>query len=591
MGGTRSATPIGVVRVEISLDRLLEIAGLDGLSSGTARVVDRFGAPVAPATVPAAAQGATISAAAGLAWQPDWTVRIVAPSRFGAPPATLVLALVAVVAILVLLIAWMARQVLRPARELEDSRGRLRDLYELARVDSLRDVITGLGNHRAFQEAFERQVDASRTRGSPLGLVLIDLDDFRSVNDAGGHAAGDQALAEFGRLIQTTLRPSERAFRTGGDEFALLLPGAGPEAATSVARRLLAASMEARAEHGAPPPRSFSAGVSACPALATERRQLLDQADAALSWAKRHGRTSVETFDPARHRQAAVAAGPVADQVASGVAEVIARRLLRPVYQPIVDLKTGRVAGSEGLIRPMPGSGFANPGELFDAAELAGRTVELDLACLEIVAAGAVGMSPESILTLNLSPRTLEADDFSAGSLVALVRKVGLDPTRIVLELTEREQIEEMERLRRNVTACRAAGFRLAADDVGAGNAGLRLLSQLQFDIVKIDLSLVQGGAGQESSMSVIAALQDLARRWGASVIAEGIETPAQLRAVRALEVGAGQGYLLSRPISAEDVIALEASGLDIEHLVKKDDWLHRMARGGVGLAAPANVR
>ena len=591
LGGTRSATPIGVVRVEISLDRLLEIAGLDGLSSGTARVVDRFGAPVAPATVPAAAQGATISAAAGLAWQPDWTVRIVAPSRFGAPPATLVLALVAVVAILVLLIAWMARQVLRPARELEDSRGRLRDLYELARVDSVRDVITGLGNHRAFQEAFERQVDASRTRGSPLGLVLIDLDDFRSVNDAGGHAAGDQALAEFGRLIQTTLRPSERAFRTGGDEFALLLPGAGPEAATSVARRLLAASMEARAEHGAPPPRSFSAGVSACPALATERRQLLDQADAALSWAKRHGRTSVETFDPARHRQAAVAAGPVADQVASGVAEVIARRLLRPVYQPIVDLKTGRVAGSEGLIRPMPGSGFANPGELFDAAELAGRTVELDLACLEIVAAGAVGMSPESILTLNLSPRTLEADDFSAGSLVALVRKVGLDPTRIVLELTEREQIEEMERLRRNVTACRAAGFRLAADDVGAGNAGLRLLSQLQFDIVKIDLSLVQGGAGQESSMSVIAALQDLARRWGASVIAEGIETPAQLRAVRALEVGAGQGYLLSRPISAEDVIALEASGLDIEHLVKKDDWLHRMARGGVGLAAPANVR
>ena len=137
---------------------------------------------------------------------------------------------------------------------------------------------------------------------------------------------------------------------------------------------------------------------------------------------------------------------------------MIARRLLRPVYQPIIDLKSGRVAGSEGLIRPMPGSGFANPGELFAAAEISGRTVELDLACLEIVAAGAVGMSPESILTLNLSPRTLEADDFSAGSLVALVRKVGLDPTRVVLELTEREQIEEMERLRRNVTACRARG-------------------------------------------------------------------------------------------------------------------------------------
>ena len=200
-------------------------------------------------------------------------------------------------------------------------------------------------------------------------------------------------------------------------------------------------------------------------------------------------------------------------------------------------------------------------------------------------------MGDESILTLNLSPRTLEADDFSAGSLVALVRRAGLDPTRVVLELTEREQIEEMERLRRNVTACLAPGFRLAADDVGAGNAGLRLLSQLQFDIVKIDLSLVQGGAVQESSMSVVGALQDLARRWGASVIAEGIETPAQLRVVRALEVGAGQGYLLGRPMSADDLIALQASGVDIEGLAKKDDWLHKMARSGAGLAAPANIR
>ena len=281
--------------------------------------------------------------------------------------------------------------------------------------------------------------------------------------------------------------------------------------------------------------------------MATDRRLLMDQADMALTWAKRHGRTSVELFDPAPP--------PAVPATTAGGRAGLGRRgrghrptLLRPVYQPIVDLKTGRVAGAEGLIRPMPGSGFSNPAELFAAAEAAGRRVELDFACLEIVAAAAAGIGAESILTLNMSPRTLEADDFSAGSLVALVRKAGLDPTRIVLELTEREQVEEMERLRRNVTACRAAGFRLAADDVGAGNAGLRLLSQVQFDIVKIDLSLVQGGAVQESSMSVVGALQDLARRWGASVIAEGIETPAQLRVVRALEVGAGQGYLLGRP-------------------------------------------
>lgn len=587
---TASATAVGIVRVEISLDRLVQLASRGHVADGSARLIDRSGATVAPAGRPGTDDGPTIAATSKLQWRDGWSVRLVAPTRFAPPPLPLIGLLALSVIVLGILVAWMARQVLRPAEELEASRGRLRDMYELARGDSLRDVLTGLGNHRAFQEAFQRQVDAAKNRGASLGLVLIDLDDFQAVNEAGGHAAGDRALADFGRVVVSSMRSGDRAFRTGGDEFALLLPGATADTSAAVARRLLAAWVDHRQDRGPAMTRSFSAGASACPGLATDRRQLLDQADAALSWAKRHGRTSVETFDPARHRRANGTSASVVDQPSVGVAEVISRRLLRPVYQPIVDLRNGRIAGSEGLIRPAPGSGFANPAELFDAAEATGRTVELDLACLEIVAAGAAStMSGDSVLTLNLSPRTLEADDFSAGALVALVRKAGLDPSRIVLELTEREQIEEMERLRRNVAACRGAGFRLAADDVGAGNAGLRLLSQLQFDIVKIDLSLVQGGAIHEASKSVVGALQDLARRWGASVIAEGIETPAQLRIVRELEIAAGQGYLLGRPMTAEDLVALQATGVDIESIVEKDDWLHKLARTGAGLTAPAS--
>ena len=591
IGGTRS-TPVGIVRLEISLDRFLQLAGRGQIAGGAARLVDSTGAVLAPAGRPNGNAGATINASSALAWRAGWTVRLAAPTRLAPPPLPLIGLLGLFVLVLGILVAWMARQILRPAEELEASRGRLRDMYELARGDSLRDVLTGLGNHRAFQEAFQRQVDAAKSRGTSLGLVLIDLDDFQAVNEAGGHAAGDQALAEFGRVVVASMRSGDRGFRTGGDEFALLVPGATAEAAAAVARRLLAAWVDHRQERGLVMTRSFSAGVSACPGLATDRRQLLDQADSALAWAKRHGRTSVETFDPARHDRSRSAATPVIDQPTIGVAEVITRRLLRPVYQPIVDMRSGRIVGSEGLIRPTAESGFSNPGELFDAAEAAGRTVELDLACLEIVAAGAAQtMSGESVLTLNLSPRTLEADDFSAGSLVALVRKAGLEPNRIVLELTEREQIEEMERLRRNVAACRGAGFRLAADDVGAGNAGLRLLSQLQFDIVKIDLSLVQNGAVHEASKSVVGALQDLARRWGASVIAEGIETPAQLRIVRELEIAAGQGYLLGRPMTADDLVALQATGVDLEGIVDKDEWLHKLARGGAGLIAPATSR
>jgi diguanylate cyclase (GGDEF)-like protein len=594
VAGTKSGMPAGVLRVEVSLDRFLELATATEVTGGRVVLVDGSGRAIAPGSAPSGlGSGATVGATVPLPGDRGWSARIVAPARFAPPPLPLIALLAAFVALIGILITWMARQVLRPAEELAASRGRLRDMYQLAHGDSLRDVLTGLGNHRAFQEAFERQVDAARTRKTALGLVLIDLDDFRAVNDSGGHAAGDQALTAFGQIIEGTLRTADRSFRTGGDEFALLLPGVTADGAAAVARRLLAASMDADPGRGrsALAVRSFSAGVSAYPALATDRRQLLDQADAALAWAKRHGRTSVETFDPGRHGRKRASTAAVVEQPWMDVAEVISRKLLRPVYQPIVDLRNGRIAGSEGLIRPMPDSGFANPAELFTAAELAGRIVELDLACLEIVAAGAATMADDSILTLNMSPRTLEADDFSVGHLVALVRKAGLDPTRIVLELTEREQIEEMERLRRNVAACRGAGFRLAADDVGAGNAGLRLLSQIQFDIVKIDLSLVQEGAVHEASMSVVGALQDLARRWGASVIAEGIETAAQLRVVRDLEIAAGQGYLLGRPASAEDLVALQATGIDIEALAKRDDWLHKMARAGAGMTSPASAR
>jgi EAL domain-containing protein (putative c-di-GMP-specific phosphodiesterase class I) len=155
----------------------------------------------------------------------------------------------------------------------------------------------------------------------------------------------------------------------------------------------------------------------------------------------------------------------------------------------------------------------------------------------------------------------------------------------VVLELTEREAVEDMDRLIRAAEACRAAGMRIAADDVGAGNAGLRLLSQLRFDIVKIDLSLVQEGSERDSSRAVLRSLRDLASRWGASVIAEGIETVSQLRTVRELGLSAGQGYLLGRPVSdpiqtTVDIGAIEAGGLVLERRTRPADPTAAPAQG-----------
>ena len=257
---------------------------------------------------------------------------------------------------------------------------------------------------------------------------------------------------------------------------------------------------------------------------------------------------------------------------AAAVRDIVRARNLTPVYQPIVDLRDGSVLGFEGLIRPGASSPFTNPGQLFAAAAACGRTVELDLACFEVVAAGSTMISPEQVVTINLSPQTLEAQDFTASWLLEILTRYQISPGRVIVELTEREAITDLERLRRNVAALQHAGVRLAADDVGAGNAGLRLLSQVRFDIVKIDLSLVQEGTQHESSRAVVRSLMDLAARQGAVAIAEGLETAEQLRSLRELGITTGQGYLLGRPgsnisLASVDIETLASGTLIVQNL------------------------
>ena len=590
--GSGDAAPAGFIRIDLSLSTILAGAG-SKLGPGTSlTLADAAGQPITALHVPAdpgagsslAAVGGSMysPAAAAIPNHPDWAVRLSAPVATGSLPFGLVVMLALAVAVLIGLVVWMAKQILRPAEQLESSRVRLHDLYQLARVDSLRDMLTGLGNHRAFQEESDRQIDASRRYGAPLAVVLINLDDFKAVNEELGHEGGDAVLATFAEMISMTTRSPDRSFRTGADGFAVLLPHTDADGGEIFARRLLATSLEPTrsARNGI----SFSAGVSACPALATDRRQLIAQGEAALASAKRHGRTAVEIFDPVRHRAPGIMSST--SEASAAIAETVTGKLLRPVFQPIVDLRNGKVIGYEGLIRPMPGSGFPDPSAMFIAAERAGRTVELDFACIEAVAIGSADLPVTPMITINLSPRTLELPDFSLPHLVRTLHQSGLEPERVVIEITERETIEEMERLKRNVAACRAAGFRVAADDVGAGNAGLRLLSQIQFDIVKLDLSLVQEGALYETSLAVVGSLQELARRWGAWVIAEGIETPEQLRVVRELDISAGQGYLLGRPGSAEDLRTIDASTVDLSALMSRDTWLHDLARNAPGLGS-----
>jgi diguanylate cyclase (GGDEF)-like protein len=492
-----------------------------------------------------------------------WSLMVVDPVRPAQLPVLQVALLAVLTTMLVALVVWMSRQVMRPAQELAESREELLRLYETARTDALRDGLTGLGNHRAFQEELDNQLEWHRRYNVPFALILIDLDDLKVVNDTDGHAAGDELMREMGGLISSMTRYADRAFRIGGDEFALLMPHTTAEGALEFGRRLLARALEEPRR-----PIRFSGGISACPTLATTRDDLYAQADAALYWCKRHGRVSLDVFDPVRDRGTNDAG---ANGRAAHVARVISEGLVRSVYQPVVDLRTGVVIGYEGLTRPLPESGFADPGSLFAAAEAVGRTVELDHVCVETaVAHGGSVIAREQLLSVNLSPRTIEAPQFSIEWITDILERHGMDPGRLVIEVTEHQNIEDMPRLQRNLVALQKVGIRVAIDDVGAGNAGLRMLSQFRFDIVKVDLSLVQDGTRRDSSRAVLSSLRELAGRWGAYVVAEGLETVSQLRVVRELGLAAGQGYLLGRPMPTPnlrriDLAAIEAGGVVLE--------------------------
>jgi diguanylate cyclase (GGDEF)-like protein len=422
------------------------------------------------------------------------------------------------------------------------SRTQLSAAYQAALADSLRDQLTSLGNHRAFQEELDRQVEASQRYEVPVSLAIVDLDEFKRINDSNGHAEGDRALAMFGRLMATGVRRSDRCFRIGGDEFAIILPHTDAEGARVVLRRLLATAL-------APPLRtddieaiSFSAGISSMPEAATSRAQLYSQADSALYAAKHAGRTEVAVFDPTEEAPA------TSPETSAAVAEVIARGQLRPVYQPILSVVGGEILGYEGLIRPVPPAPFDNPLALFAAAAASGHLVGLDLTCVEILVDGARTLPAGQFLSVNLSPRTVEAPEFSAASLLSILARHGFAADRLVIELTEHEPITDIGRVREKLDACRRAGIRLAADDLGAGNAGLRLLSELRFDILKVDLTLVQRSAQGGPSSEVVQSVVGLAARTGALVIGEGVEHPEQLQLLASLGVTAGQGYLLGRP-------------------------------------------
>jgi diguanylate cyclase (GGDEF)-like protein len=420
---------------------------------------------------------------------------------------------------------------------------RHRDVVEAA----TRDPLTDLGNHRSFQEELERAVAFAARRDEALAVALVDLDDFKLINDRQGHRQGDEVLMHVARVLEQG-RPEDRAFRIGGDEFALLLPGAdGVGVRTAIHRRLSAARQDRKAC-------DFTCGVAVLPAGTTaEAAMLWEQADSALYEGKRRGGGGVVVFDDVAKLHSVVTPTKI-----HALRRLLENPRLEIAFQPIWDLEQDRVLGVEALARPWPGYGFDGPADMFAVAEKAGRAHELDSVCRYAALQHAADLPDDVLLFLNVNPQSLAHDTLTGDRLVRAVTAAGLEPERVVLEITERSQARP-DQIVADAIRLRSLGFRLALDDVGAGNSGLEMLRDLPVDFVKIDRSVISRAIRDKHAEAVLLAIVAYAGRADAFVIAEGIESEevlqfvrnaGSLQIVRDLPIRGGQGYLLGRPVN-----------------------------------------
>ncbi|MBO1752782.1 EAL domain-containing protein [Actinotalea sp. BY-33] len=416
------------------------------------------------------------------------------------------------------------------------------------------DALTGLPNRRVFYRRAGALLAERRVSGGGVAVALLDLDRFKHVNDSYGHGAGDALLVELARRLGDALGPDDLVVRLGGDEFAVLHGPSGAVDVDDLWARLSSAWAEPFVLEGRRLYVDGSAGIAIATPTDTPATLLRD-ADTAMYEAKALGTGRRRVFDRSTSAQ-----GHRLLQLETGLREAVARGELTLVYQPVLDLADGRATGVEGLLRwTSPEIGSVGPDEFIPVAERCGMIGQLGLWVLGRAVADLASWRREGLVdedfsvAVNVSAHQLTPE--LPEQVARLLAAHGVPTRNLALEVTESAIVEGREP-RAVLDTLHTMGVTLLLDDFGTGHSSLTRLRELPLDVVKIDRSFVSGVSTAPEDRALVLGVVQLAHALGMRVIAEGIEEPEQLEQLRVAGCGAGQGYLLARPVPGADLVA-----------------------------------
>ena len=427
------------------------------------------------------------------------------------------------------------------------------DRVEAAKLlahQAMHDTLTELPNRALLLDRLDQALARAARSGRACALLFIDLDHFKRVNDTLGHAAGDQLLKTVAGRLLHAIRPGDSVGRLGGDEFVVLAENIDePATVFAIAERVRASIAEPVMVADKAVTVSGSVGI----ALSNQHTPaaLFQEADMALYRSKQSGRNRTEIYDRAMRTQA-----HQRQEIEDLVRASLSNGTLTVHYQPIVDLSSGAVTGSEALARiRQPDGAMANPDDFIAVAEDSGLIIPLgdavlDLACAQ-QARWRAAASTRGRMAVNVSARQLGSEGFVSGVERALAAH-GLRPENVCIEITESTLIDIGSSTRWRIGELKDLGVSLALDDFGTGWSSLSYLRRFPFDVVKIDQSFVAGVGNNHGDTQLVKAVIDLAHALDLSTIAEGIETEDQDRLLREMGCTHAQGYLYGRPEPAQ---------------------------------------